>query len=712
MYSLSPLIVALYFLLLGTIVAAKAKHHPTTVPFVAMCMATFLWQITWAMLYQTEDVEYINAMITFGYLIIIFLPTTLYHFLVQMAGEHGEMRFVRGSYGIAFGFAAVLLGTDWFVDGHYEYYWGAYPKAGILHPLHVAQTLVVVVRGLLVARRKHYFAPEPLKTQLEYCNVSVLVYLLAGVDYLCNYGVEFYPPGIYFVSLSLSIFAYALINNDLFDAQAAMARITSIIVVCFAVVMSFLTLQHWVKVDQVYIVVANSLLGLFWAFFGHRVQKYLQKSAEKKWFQNDYSAEVLINKMLERLMPLLHRSDILKEVRDLVKNTMQIHDATLFEKTPAGYRALDLNERTVSAEDIVNLCADAQQHVFAASLISQDSPMRSFPGYYAHGYVVMLRSSDELEGMLLLGRRLGNKSYSTKDNRVLVTMCRQVLVFLDRAVAHGLAMDRIVAEHSERLTLTQAIAANIAHELRTPLTTIGLAASSMEKYMPTLWQGYEAAARNAEDQFRVIPPPRKETIKQGLTVIQNSAYRAQSVITLLLANVRDEIQSGEGFALHSMRTCIERALEDYPFQGNLRQKVIFVGQQDFYFFGSETLMIYVIYNLMKNALYALAKAGKGKVNIWLVAGLAKNELHFLDSGSGIAADILPQIFDNFFTTKPGDVGAGLGLTFCKRVICSFGGEIDCRSQDGGFTEFVIYLPPQDFEPTQTVSQRRLEYVDE
>ncbi len=61
-----------------------------------------------------------------------------------------------------------------------------------------------------------------------------------------------------------------------------------------------------------------------------------------------------------------------------------------------------------------------------------------------------------------------------------------------------------------------------------------------------------------------------------------------------------------------------------------------------------------------------------------------------DEGTGIATDILPKIFDPYFTTK--ETGSGLGLTTCYKILKNHGGNIFARSTVGAGTTFQIYLP--------------------
>jgi CheY-like chemotaxis protein len=72
------------------------------------------------------------------------------------------------------------------------------------------------------------------------------------------------------------------------------------------------------------------------------------------------------------------------------------------------------------------------------------------------------------------------------------------------------------------------------------------------------------------------------------------------------------------------------------------------------------------------------------------------QLIIADTGTGIPADILPQVFDPFFTTKAQGRGSGLGLAQVHGIITQHGGHIGVHSQTQSASEqgtvFTIYLP--------------------
>ena len=65
---------------------------------------------------------------------------------------------------------------------------------------------------------------------------------------------------------------------------------------------------------------------------------------------------------------------------------------------------------------------------------------------------------------------------------------------------------------------------------------------------------------------------------------------------------------------------------------------------------------------------------------------------FLDDGPGIQPQILPNIFDPFYTTKRPGRGTGLGLSICKSVMKEHSGAIEAANSPGGGAVFTVTLP--------------------
>ncbi|MGE5306891.1 MAG: ATP-binding protein [Alphaproteobacteria bacterium] len=97
----------------------------------------------------------------------------------------------------------------------------------------------------------------------------------------------------------------------------------------------------------------------------------------------------------------------------------------------------------------------------------------------------------------------------------------------------------------------------------------------------------------------------------------------------------------------------------------------------------------VLLNLSLNAVDAMPKGGTLTIGA-TVDSFNQITITVADTGTGIDADILPRIFQPFFTSKK-KRGLGLGLPICDRIIKSHGGRIEVASEPGCGTTFKIHL---------------------
>jgi PAS domain S-box-containing protein len=101
----------------------------------------------------------------------------------------------------------------------------------------------------------------------------------------------------------------------------------------------------------------------------------------------------------------------------------------------------------------------------------------------------------------------------------------------------------------------------------------------------------------------------------------------------------------------------------------------------------------VIMSLLKNSLESIE--GEGEISVRTFTQEEYVNIAISDTGQGISAEYMDRIFDPGFTTKGNEVGVGLGLPICHKIIVDeHRGRIDVSSQPGIGTTFTIRLPQQ------------------
>ncbi len=223
--SILPFITALVFLVLGVVVFVKRSRTPTNIGFMMFAAATIWWQGSWAILFNTTNIEWAGILVRVGYSGIIFLPVAYYHFTVEYVQPGVHRRSIRWNYGIGLFFLLSLWATPFFIRGYYTYTWGFYPKAGYLHLVFLAYLSVLALIGLYLPFKQLQISSTPSlrKTQLRWVLIANFIYCGGAVDFLVNYGVSFYPFGFFFVllsSLTYAVVRYVVLDLNLAFRQA------------------------------------------------------------------------------------------------------------------------------------------------------------------------------------------------------------------------------------------------------------------------------------------------------------------------------------------------------------------------------------------------------------------------------------------------------------------------------------------------------------
>ncbi|MBX7103855.1 MAG: hypothetical protein K1X57_07225 [Gemmataceae bacterium] len=218
---------------------------------------------------------------------------------------------------------------------------------------------------------------------------------------------------------------------------------------------------------------------------------------------------------------------------------------------------------------------------------------------------------------------------------------------------------------AEQLAAVGQLAAGMAHEIRNPLTAIKMLVDTQRE---------DALSRGIPvDDYDLIRDELKR-VERSLDSFLNFARlpRPEKSRQDLSRLVRQTISLLQGRAQHQ-----KVKLEFHP--PTTPVSVDADGGQ----------IVQVLVNLALNALDAMPAGGTLRVELKAPAPDAV-EVDLLDTGPGIAPEMLPRLFEPFASNK--EAGLGLGLVTSRRIIEDHGGRLLATNRPGGGACFTVHLP--------------------
>ena len=272
--------------------------------------------------------------------------------------------------------------------------------------------------------------------------------------------------------------------------------------------------------------------------------------------------------------------------------------------------------------------------------------------------------------------------------------------FLFAFVGGIIASQRKQNAHSTKISLLKSLSGSIAHEMRNPLNSITNAIASVHAKLP------EKPSDNISSESYKISHSGLISIHEVIEESSKTLNRANKIIDSILTSMQGNEVATKGFRQIGATDAINAAINSFPYADSEEKKFVSFNKiQDFVFFGDRDLFYYVIFNLLKNSLYYKHEPDFG-IEISSDSTPSVNIIRIRDTGPGISKNKRNQIFENFYTSNK-TKGNGLGLSFCKRVINSFGGNIICDSKEGEWTEFSIILPKYDSKKIREIKTKIL-----
>lgn len=221
---------------------------------------------------------------------------------------------------------------------------------------------------------------------------------------------------------------------------------------------------------------------------------------------------------------------------------------------------------------------------------------------------------------------------------------------------------------SEKIQLMSVLAAGVAHEIGNPLNSLNIHLQLLE---------------------RIFKNKMDDEAKEILGVARSEVKRLDLIITQFLSAIRPtkpkmkpiDLQEIVNYTLNFMYNELNE--HNIKIEKKFAEIIPLVP-------GDENQLKQAFFNIIKNAMQAMAAGGVISINCHVNEEKETLSLIISDTGSGISADDITKVFDPYFTKK--NRGTGLGLMIVERIIREHGAELLVESEPDRGTKFIMNFP--------------------
>lgn len=243
---------------------------------------------------------------------------------------------------------------------------------------------------------------------------------------------------------------------------------------------------------------------------------------------------------------------------------------------------------------------------------------------------------------------------------------------------------------SEKLASLGSLVPGVVHEISTPVGLGVTAASNLERIAAGFKDSFASGQIKRQDLQLFI-----EDCETAVSIILNNLNRASRLLGSFKQVSVD--QSSENRRSFNLKRYLEEILLSLnPRIKKTQQRVEIICDDNIEIDSYPGAYAQLFTNLVVNSLtHGFAPSDPGLIRVEV--SRSGDYLHILysDDGRGMSPEVLERIFDPYFTTRSGSGGSGLGMHIVKTIVTSeLQGRIECASEPGNGTRFIITLPVQ------------------
>ncbi len=570
-----------------------------------------------------------------------------------------------------------------------------WPRAGLLFPLYLGYFVINVFWG-------HYILLKYLvrDKRIIYILIGTFLGFLGGAtNFFLFYSIAVPPVANILISVYMPLVSYAIVKHDLLDISVVIKRSVATAIIFFLIIASFSIAFLTLNFNNKALVLALTLLGLFWAFATYPTVRFLITTRARKFLKGWYAPEDVLNSISNKVEKEKSKRKIFTIIGKEIFSSLESENITLLvarknnTQKVTHYLVLDLGLHELGQIDLPNVVFEylikVPEIINYKKLITKitkdlkseilETDLTKFSEFIPllgnRSYLLPFNSPEILEGIIVVNEKSEGKPFKDKDLTLFNLIVKQINNLLYKLTPYEkieqefqknkekLYEAQVQLVRAEKITGLARIIQNSNHEIRTPIHIINMAATNISKEVH----------------------PEVEEIQRFIHTVTSQTARALSVIENSLDLAANKSISKNKLNLN---TIIEESLKllskDYPkINTNLQQIPDIMG--------IKSDLISVVINLINNAKKAMDKNGEISITTNYQKDLKQIILEISDTGCGIPPENLEKIWEPYFTTDA-TYGHGLGLSIVHQIIQNHNAQIQVESQINKGTTFIIKFP--------------------
>ncbi|MCX5820390.1 MAG: ATP-binding protein [Deltaproteobacteria bacterium] len=718
-YVIPPLLGFIVLLGLALISLLRGGRNRTNILFAGICLLGALLNADVALVSIVPDEKLALRVDRTVHFFFVFSVPIYIRFVHAFLGIRGR-RWLEISVWLFSIASLTLVPTDLYFSGFHYYSFGRIARAGLLFPLFSAAVAFTVLYCLAVLyRAMKESADNHQRNRIKYIFGGMgFSTLLLALTILPVSGVPVYPLGNF--SFIPAIFlAFGVLKYDLLDIGALIRRgtvyflLTGILTALYILVI-FLFHTFFITAGSSDSFVLSLVLALIIVLLFTPLRERVQRLIDRIFFRGRYDYRELLQEISGRLASLLSFPQIRELLIGAITGALQVERVTLVIAEGAVFRLYDGKEPGGTGEApceeialLIRMLGMEKRPLSRAAVERRGAAeadrevLNRLFDHLGAVLVILLPAREGLAGLIALGQKKSGELFVDEDLELLTTMANQAATAIENAQSYE-AMESMnrdlerkvekrtaslraaLAEkertqqqliRSESLAAIGQLVAGTAHELNNPIAG---AMSLVETSVETI-AGWEMQVEKREEVLDDLRFSIGE-LRRSASIIRSLLDLSRQTQTYVEEVDMNRVVDDALRVLHNqyknLPVEIVKAYDEAlpPVEGNFAN----LGQ--------------VLINIIRNALQALP-GGKGQITLTTRQQPPDTVIiECRDTGIGIPAASLKDIFKPFFTTKTVGQGTGLGLYLSHEIIRRHSGQIRVASEKGSGTVVTVELP--------------------